>query len=483
MILREAFMIPSIDRQIFSADVIVLANFVSATAKTETTTTEGTSAYWPILTLNFTVVEYLKGTGPTNFSIDLRDDSKPHYWVNGVKTDRYPTQQKALEKAQELVRDRNTVYDNRSGVLFLKGPVTSTADATSSTRSSGASGNQPRSAGASASTTNYDFTLFNTLAQGTLAVSVDTMSRAWLPAESATKSEGSTGTRGAAATNPTLITNRPPPEGIQASDDPNTMTLSGLKTHVSEIAAMFAAGDGSAGYRDCVTKKLIRHEYYRGQEFPPLVGNRTISSGLPADTYFQSEVTNTDSIIFNTSGPAADYFAEKRVADGDGWLSVYATTRPLPAGKYTANFHQRLQRDLLCNHNPTHNNYITFEVTATAPAGTLHEAFFDPVTVGTAVKADGSNGVLKPTSFTVGSTSTEITSLEWSSNQVVLTLNPHVSLGSHVLDFIELDGSVSLSLSAADATVDNTAGAYSWSVTSQPWEDGDKLMLRIREES
>ena len=101
MILREAFMIPSIDRQIFSADVIVLANFVSATAKTETTTTEGTCAYWPILTLNFTVVEYLKGTGPTNFSIDLRDDSKPHYWVNGVKTDRYPYPNKRLWKRRK----------------------------------------------------------------------------------------------------------------------------------------------------------------------------------------------------------------------------------------------------------------------------------------------------------------------------------------------------------------------------------------------
>ena len=97
--------------------------------------------------------------------------------------------------------------------------------------------------------------------------------------------------------------------------------------------------------------------------------------------------------------------------------------------------------------NPTYMTpyvvYSVWEVTVTAPAtGTLHEAFFDPVTVGTAVKADGSNGVLKPTSFTVGGTATEITSLEWSNNQVVLTLNPHVSLSGHVLDFIALDGSV-----------------------------------------
>ena len=105
------------------------------------------------------------------------------------------------------------------------------------------------------------------------------------------------------------------------------------------------------------------------------------------------------------------------------------------------------------------------------------------MSVGAAVKADGSNGVIKPTSFTVGNTSTELTSLEWSSNQVVLTLGTHVSLSGYVLDFIALDGSVSLSLLTADATLDSTAGTYSWPMATQPWEDGDKLMLRIREES
>ena len=59
----------------------------------------------------------------------------------------------------------------------------------------------------------------------------------------------------------------------------------------------------------------------------------------------------------------------------------------------------------------------------------------------------------------------------------------HVSLSGYVLDFIELDGSVSLSLSAADPTVDSTEGTYSWPMTSQPWENGDQQMLRIREES
>ena len=90
--------------------------------------------------------------------------------------------------------------------------------------------------------------------------------------------------------------------------------------------------------------------------------------------------------------------------------------------------------------------------------------------------------MLKPTSFTVGSTATELTSLEWASNQVVLTLGTHVSLSGHVLDFIALDGSVSLSLFTDSATVDSTAGTYSWPMTTRPWENGDKLMLRIRED-
>ena len=64
---------------------------------------------------------------------------------------------------------------------------------------------------------------------------------------------------------------------------------------------------------------------------------------------------------------------------------------------------------------------------------------------------------------------------------MVLTLSPHVSLADHTLDFIHLDGSVSLSLSVDDATMGEEVGTYSWSLATQPWEEGDLLMVRIRE--
>ena len=72
--------------------------------------------------------------------------------------------------------------------------------------------------------------------------------------------------------------------------------------------------------------------------------------------------------------------------------------------------------------------------------------------------------------------------IEWASDTVKVKVSPHTGLaGNHKLDFIELDGSVSLSLDVVEATVDSANDTLSWSVASQPWEDGDKLMVRIRE--
>ena len=55
-------------------------------------------------------------------------------------------------------------------------------------------------------------------------------------------------------------------------------------------------------------------------------------------------------------------------------------------------------------------------------------------------------------------------------------------IAGHTLHFIALDGSAALvAESLADATVDSaTNDTLSWTVASQPWNDGDKLMLRIR---
>ena len=123
----------------------------------------------------------------------------------------------------------------------------------------------------------------------------------------------------------------------------------------------------------------------------------------------------------------------------------------------------------------------------TAPDGTLHEAFFDPVMDGNAVAADSANGVLRPASFSgANGATTTIESIAWepgtgATGTVKVALSPHTGIANHIVDFIALDGSVSLSLYVADATVDSVNSTLSWPVASQPWRSGDKLMLRIRE--
>ena len=96
----EQFLVPSLARQIISSEVIVLANFVSVAAGTETVPcAEGElPTYRRTMTLNFRAVEYLKGTGPTNFKIEIRDIGGEQYWDGGERYNGYLTESKALEE-------------------------------------------------------------------------------------------------------------------------------------------------------------------------------------------------------------------------------------------------------------------------------------------------------------------------------------------------------------------------------------------------
>ena len=170
--------------------------------------------------------------------------------------------------------------------------------------------------------------------------------------------------------------------------------------------------------------------------------------------------------------------------DGDGeydtikYDEMIRLARPLPAGEYRFELKESWPNYALCNFVISNE----WTVTAVAPEGVLHEALFDPVTDGSAVAADNSNGVLKPASFTdAGGATTTIERIEWEAETVNLKLTPHTALAGRVVDFIELDGTVSLSLIVDDATVDAANDTLSWEVASQPWQSGDELMVRIRD--
>ena len=447
---------PSVDLQIFDADVIVVASLVSAAAGVQ----QDGDVYRPGQIIRFRSSEYLKGTGPVEFVVEVP-----------IVEFEASTSAKALEIAQDYITRRNSSYDQLPGILFLRGPLTSaTIDQGQSDTSTSRS--------ATSSSTAFTFASEEFLETSSWEYSIDTIARVWMPATSNPPSSTSR-TKAPQNSDPEYITDG-------QTIPPTVIRLSELKAKISALDARLASGAEIPGFKECVRGELNRERYYR--DWVVYAESHAIPSGTDPDSQVLDDrpVRHGDSVyrVFHVRGKDAPYFQAVIIDDDDDparYSFKYTPSRPLPAGLYRVGFTYQLPSEIPCNF--IHDPVRTLEVRAEAPAGTLHEAFYDPVTVGSAVKADGSNGVLKPTSFTVGGTATELASLVWSNNQVVLTLGTHVSLSGQVLDFIDLNGSVALSLFADAATVDSTAGTYTWTMSSQPWANGDKLMLRIREGS
>ena len=439
------------------ADIVVVATFQSVAAGTETMSApEGEQAtYRPVLTMTFQATEYLKGTGPGDFTVELRGVGYEVYRVGGQYYRGYLTQADALAEATRLTTARDTKYDDRPGILFLRGPITPV----------------PTVEEAAPSANTYGFVLHHR--KGSFDYSVDSTSRTWLPAK-----ETSSGANVAADQEYIADgTEVPPP----------TISLSAVRTRIAEIGAMLQEGDGVEGWEACIYSKLSRtHDLDYMGEWDPTTLPRSLSSGMAKVPVVGP---NDDSAmgysVFWTNGPDGNLFTGIVIDDDaepiNGYQYAYISSRPLPAGFYT--FHLFIQDfvDAICNFKPD-DRYLIIEVTVTAPAGTLHEAFFDPVESG--------EDEVSPASFSVGGTFTAITGLEWTDGKVVLSLDPIVSLDGYTLDFIELDGTASLNLRGSDGidegasiSAPGDAGTLTWSVSDEPWEPGDKLMLRIREDS
>ena len=129
--------------------------------------------------------------------------------------------------------------------------------------------------------------------------------------------------------------------------------------------------------------------------------------------------------------------------------------RPLPAGTYNLQINDQPGPFALCD------GWVyryPLDVTVTAPPGVAAESFFDPTAIGSAITGTTTLGPIK-----------------WEAGQIEATLNRDIA--GHALDFIGLDGSVAVLLKAADAT--RTGSTWTWTMSSQPWQEGDKLMVRL----
>ncbi len=451
---------PSLEEQIFRSSVIVRASLQSATGTVETVPSDPgvASTYRPVQELRFTVHEYMKGTGATALLVVVR---ARHTFL---------TEAAAREQVDFAVARRVTTWDDRQGVLFLETPAPPYASAAASGGASGAAGR--------ASAPALEFTQSN-WDQSPWAYSVDTLSRAWLPARDVGGAAGQTRAAGAAST--VFITDG-------AESPPPVVTLTDLRAQIAALAAELQAGEGIEGFTDCVLDRIGHARHRRAVPWTPFQDAATLTSGSAAGTEVYEERNEYREPQYSRwwlSGPDPERFQTLIIDDDDqasnGYDHALVTARPLPAGAYRVHYNWQHYSEIPCNFMPD-DTYDDFTVTVTAPAGTVHEAFFDPVAVGAGVGADNSHGALTPTGFTVGGTAAALQRLNWEAQQLQLELSAAVPLANHYLDLIGLDGAVALRLGLDDATTAATASggqAWRWRACAAPWADGDQLMLRL----
>ena len=460
----------SLKERIANSDIIVRASVSSVAGTVDVA--EDPDIFVVYIDFHLRVHEYLKGSGP--------DDLIAVVWAGG----HFDTRQEAQDQLPSFLAERNSRWEERQAIIFLNDSVYYVPR----TEQSG-----------------YYFLAASDSWDDGYSLASETDKR-WLP--SARPPGGAGGAAGSAGE---FLLSEPQAQAAARSGGASetTVTLGALKELITTVKARLNANGGSEHQKDCVRQTYLlerserhvgihnlgletypTHTCSSGQARVSVVWQDSRGSGyLPDGPRAQVWLDNGDADLFAvTFGPAT------RVdEDGDGTDDgiVYdrhvVSARPLPAGEYRFQFNDRGAFFVICEGFTFRYEWT---VTVTSPPGVLHEAFFDPVAVGTAVKADGSNGVLRPASFTDATDgSATIQSLSYEppaasrSGTVKLQVDLHTGLVGHVVDFIELDGSVSLSLGVADAAVDAADKTLSWSVASQPWDDGDQLMLRIRESS
>ena len=465
--------VQSLESNILESDVIARVSYLRKRSSSVLRPDTPYHAWTAMLEFRFTVHEYLKGTGPAEIG---------GHHIHGVRD--------GNSGASRRDSDRRRARQQMGQPRGHRVPVLA----------------QPSTVhvpGGAALPTTSDQYLFGRMIERTEEYSREAYSvssvyrKLWLPATE-TPSQGASGAQGRAQTpdDKLFLLDAPAPvDGASGAVSVTLPTISqgSLKGKITALEAEANKG-GTPEYRECVEasygyENILRYRAEFDGPFPIIRQTNDIGSGLPAgtlvhdivDRYAPSE-TNVGLTWFK--GPDKDLVTDMNV-DFSPWYDEVrytrrvVTTRPLPAGEYAPNPGGTWHGGMVCARYPAiADNYWVIELTVTAPSGTLHEAFFDPVAIGNAVGADGTNGVLKPADFVLNGTNTTISSLKWESGTATMTLDPSTSLAGHAVDFIALDGSVSLTLSFDDAT--QSGGTLTWSVASQPWRAGDLLMLRIR---
>ena len=458
--------VASLEEMIASSLIIVRATFMSATpvgvrsvlaTQPDANGLLQVSGYQGALELTFNVLEYLKGSGGT--------EVKGIAYGTPFQEVKADTAERAADLARPLLDGRDTRWDDREAIVFLRPPQALEYHSHLSQQMDhywlGEVSKWPKS------------TRQVTVASGE--------GRAWLPKKATTTPGAGSGTRSVSKEQHFLLEDPATSGSSVATKSANSATgsstsnpesstssisLTSLKAKIASLTTDAAASSDAQAYQDCIA--ATERFNNRGQRPTYEALNSTVESGMAAGDIVYT-FRDAKEINLRRHGPTkpADYGIESWYEGSDAHLLEFEypghtiAVRPLPAGEYRAFALWRDAAMVICDGQPESiRDKYEHIITVTAPDGTLAEAFYDPETDGDAVTA-----------------TTTVGTISWETDEVEAALTVAGTAG-HVLDFIELDGSVSLSLAIDDAT--DTDGTLSWPVPTQPWENGDQLMLRVR---
>ena len=242
---------------------------------------------------------------------------------------------------------------------------------------------------------------------------------------------------------------------------PETVALSAIRSVIAELDRKVRQSGNSEAAKRCLAETywLRENSFFKPYDsYAPAIGSGQVTEGFYIARYIGDEPPQ------RPPGTPRKSFSWLGGPDAHRFEYVYRgrvlPVRPLPAGQYSIFYNEQALDWAACDFYPEEwRDTEEYPVAVVAPEGMLAESFFDPYTDGNAVTG-----------------TTTVGTISWQGGRVTADLD--IDATGHALDFIGLDGTTTLSLIVADAT--ETDGTLTWTVPTQPWSAGDKLMLRVR---
>ena len=322
----------------------------------------------PVFVFRFRIVEYLKGSGDDELTVNLIAESPDgpfagYRYVSSASPTPTPDAEDALRTAKSRLAQRDARWDNREALIFLN-PSTIPGE-------SGAY----EFAGRHATTVLYDYAI------------TSEYNRAWLPATAPSKGAVADAVidSALASSEPHYLTGEPfdagqlqapgvvaesvsPPESSAAA-----ISLSGIKSLIQANEVMLAKGEGVPGYEECVKEMFEFNSTYKEALPDPYIIERHIPSGQPEGyKTWPMPSRYVGSPFYSrwwTTGADADLFIFRITEDPDndpatGYAWDEIATRPIPKGNYNVFDKAQASSWAPCDYNPE----------ADAPASAIGES-------------------------------------------------------------------------------------------------------------